>query len=221
MVDDLSTLKDDMIAFIEGHGMRRFHGYASEDEVQAIMWHSPDQSDGWKDFVELAKHSGAPFLTIIVSKSPYRLNARDPCSRITRFPNPAKSPANATTPSWMARALDPSFAAISMPFDADARGFGRSGGPGRGGPPFGRGPGGAPALRPEIINRLTSDLQLDASQQEQVKKILDERRDRFEQVHREARDRFDKEQRDLHDAIRAVLRPDQQQKFDTFLDRRR
>ena len=107
------------------------------------------------------------------------------------------------------------------PFDADARGFGRSGGPGRSGPPFGRGPGGAPALRPEIINRLTSDLQLDASQQEQVKKILDERRDRFEQVHREARDRFDKEQRDLHDAIRAVLRPDQQQKFDTFLDRRR
>jgi hypothetical protein len=25
--DDLSSLKDDMIAFIEGHGMRRFHGY--------------------------------------------------------------------------------------------------------------------------------------------------------------------------------------------------
>jgi hypothetical protein len=64
MVDNLSTLKDDMIAFIEGHGMRRFHGYASEDEVQAIMWHSPDSSDGWKDFVELAKHSGAPFLTM-------------------------------------------------------------------------------------------------------------------------------------------------------------
>jgi hypothetical protein len=64
MVDDLSTLKDDMIAFIEGHGMRRFHGYASEDEVQAIMWNSADQSDGWKDFVELAKHCGAPFLTM-------------------------------------------------------------------------------------------------------------------------------------------------------------
>ncbi len=67
MVDNLSVLKDDMIAFIEGHGMRRFHGYASEDEVQAIMWHSPDQSDGWKDFVELAKHSGAPFLTMHAS----------------------------------------------------------------------------------------------------------------------------------------------------------
>lgn len=107
------------------------------------------------------------------------------------------------------------------PFDADARPFGRPGGPGRGGPPFGRGPGGPPGLRPELVNRLTSELQLDASQQDQVKKILDERRDRLEQVHRDARDRFDKEQRDLHTAIRAVLRPDQQQKFDTFLDRRR
>jgi hypothetical protein len=54
-----------------------------------------------------------------------------------------------------------------------------------------------------------------------LKRILDERRDRLEQVHREARDRFDKEQRDLHGAIRALLRPDQQQKFDTFLERRR
>ena len=25
--EDLSTVKDDMIAFIEGHGMSRFHGY--------------------------------------------------------------------------------------------------------------------------------------------------------------------------------------------------
>ena len=25
--DDLTTVKDDMVAFIEGHGMRRFHGY--------------------------------------------------------------------------------------------------------------------------------------------------------------------------------------------------
>ena len=116
------------------------------------------------------------------------------------------------TPPW------PRAGAFS-PFDADARGFGRAGGPGRG-PAFGRGPGSA-ALRPELANRLTSELQLDASQQAQVKKILGERRDRFEQVHREARDRFDKEQRELHDAIRAVLRPDQQQKFDAFLDRRR
>jgi hypothetical protein len=61
--DDLSTLKDDMIAFIEGHGMRRFPGFVDYEEVQSVMWKSED-TDGWKDFVELAKASGAPFLTM-------------------------------------------------------------------------------------------------------------------------------------------------------------
>ena len=31
--DDLTSLKDDMVAFIEGHGLRRFHGYVDYDEV--------------------------------------------------------------------------------------------------------------------------------------------------------------------------------------------
>lgn len=93
----------------------------------------------------------------------------------------------------------------------------RRGGPGRGGL-FGR--GGPPPLSPGMINQLTSALELDAPQQDQLKKILDDRRDRFEAVHREARERFDKEQLDLHAAIRAVLRPEQQVKFDKFLDRR-
>lgn len=104
-----------------------------------------------------------------------------------------------------------------------ADGFRRGGpgpGPGQGrGPLFGRGPG-APALPPQLLDRLTREVQLDAAQRDQVRRLLEERRDRFEQVHREARDRFDKEQRDLLAAIRAVLRPDQQQKFDDFLDRR-
>jgi hypothetical protein len=92
----------------------------------------------------------------------------------------------------------------------------RRGGPGRGGL-FGRG---GPPLPPDLVNRLASELQLDAAQQDQVKKIMDDRRDRLEAVHREARERFDKEQRDLHAAIRAVLRPEQQTRFDKFLDRR-
>jgi hypothetical protein len=62
--DDLTNLKDDMIAFIEGHGMRRFHGYVDFDEVQSVMWDANDNPEGWKDFVELAKASGAPFLTM-------------------------------------------------------------------------------------------------------------------------------------------------------------
>ena len=92
----------------------------------------------------------------------------------------------------------------------------RRGGPGpgsrRGGPP--------PALPPDMLNQLTRELQLDRAQQDQVTKILEERRDRLEQVHRDARARFDSEQRELHAAIRGVLRTDQQQAFEKFLERR-
>lgn len=63
MVDDLSVLKDDMTAFIEGHGMRRFRGYVP-DELNSVMWDSDGNPDSWKDFVELGKASGAPFLTM-------------------------------------------------------------------------------------------------------------------------------------------------------------
>jgi len=62
--DDLSGSKDDMIAFIEGHGMRRFHGYVDHDEVQSIVWKGGENPESWKDFVELAKAAGAPFLTM-------------------------------------------------------------------------------------------------------------------------------------------------------------
>ena len=61
--DDLTGLKDDMIAFIEGHGMRRFIGYVERRSSQRV-WKSEDNPDGWKDFVELAKAAGAPFLTM-------------------------------------------------------------------------------------------------------------------------------------------------------------
>ncbi len=61
MADDLSILRDDMIAFIEGHGMKRYHGFVGED-VPSVMWEETEGPDSWKDFVELAKASGAPFL---------------------------------------------------------------------------------------------------------------------------------------------------------------
>jgi len=63
--DNLATLKDDMVAFIEGHGMRRFPGYVDHEEVQTVMWKSGEHdAEGWKDFVELAKTAGSPFLTM-------------------------------------------------------------------------------------------------------------------------------------------------------------
>jgi hypothetical protein len=62
--DDLAILKDDMVAFIEGHGIRRFPGYVDHEEVQTVMWKTSDDADGWKDFVEMAKAAGSPFITM-------------------------------------------------------------------------------------------------------------------------------------------------------------
>lgn len=62
--DNLTSLRDDMVAFIEGHGMRRFHGFVDYDEVSSVHWKSQDNPESWKDFVELAKAAGAPFLTM-------------------------------------------------------------------------------------------------------------------------------------------------------------
>ncbi len=60
--DNLLSLKDDMVAFVEGHGMRRLPGYVTED-IPSILWEGDDNPDAWKDFVEMAKHVGAPFVT--------------------------------------------------------------------------------------------------------------------------------------------------------------
>ncbi len=60
--DNLLSLKDDMVAFIEGHGMRRLPGYVTED-IPSVLWEDRGNTDAWKDFVEMAKHVGSPFVT--------------------------------------------------------------------------------------------------------------------------------------------------------------
>jgi hypothetical protein len=60
--DDLAGLKDDMIAFIEGHGMSRFPGFV--EEIPCVSWKTNGNPESWKDFVELAKTAGAQFLTM-------------------------------------------------------------------------------------------------------------------------------------------------------------
>lgn len=60
--DNLLSLKDDMVAFIEGHGLKRLPGYVNED-IPSIVWEGEGDPDSWKDFVEMAKHVGAPFVT--------------------------------------------------------------------------------------------------------------------------------------------------------------
>ncbi len=61
--DDLISLKDDMVAFIEGHSMRRLPGFITED-LPTVLWEDDDNPDSWKDFVEMAKSASAPFVTM-------------------------------------------------------------------------------------------------------------------------------------------------------------
>ena len=72
--DNLHALKDDMIAFVEGHGMRHFPALIPEDTPR-VWWHDagPIESrgdmhetskEGWKDFVEMAKAVGASMVLI-------------------------------------------------------------------------------------------------------------------------------------------------------------
>ncbi|HEX3940865.1 MAG TPA: hypothetical protein VHX11_05220 [Acidobacteriaceae bacterium] len=61
--DDLHSLQDDMVAFIEGHGMRRLPGFVTED-LPTVQWEDERNPDSWKDFVEMAKSAGTPFLTM-------------------------------------------------------------------------------------------------------------------------------------------------------------
>ena len=60
--DNLISLKDDMVAFIAGHGLRRFNGYIT-DEVPTVIFEDED-ADAWKDFVEHAKAANASFVTM-------------------------------------------------------------------------------------------------------------------------------------------------------------
>ncbi len=61
--DNLASLKDDMVAFIEGHSMRRLPGFVT-DEIPTVLWEDDANPDSWKDFVEMAKSASAPFLTL-------------------------------------------------------------------------------------------------------------------------------------------------------------
>ena len=69
--NNLTSLKDDMIAFIEGHGMRHFPALIPEDTPR-VWWSDPEATDdgsqsskeSWKDFVEMAKTAGAPLVCI-------------------------------------------------------------------------------------------------------------------------------------------------------------
>jgi hypothetical protein len=61
--DDLHTMRDDMNAFIIGHGLKQFLGYV-EGELPSVLWENTQNPESWKDFVELAQASGTKFVTL-------------------------------------------------------------------------------------------------------------------------------------------------------------
>lgn len=83
----------------------------------------------------------------------------------------------------------------------------------------GRGPAGGPGTRGgrALIERLDRELQLTPDQKTRVQAIFDERRPHLEAVQREIATRAEEEQRGLQAEVRKVLTPDQQQRFDRWL----
>ena len=61
--NSLLTLKDDMIAYIAGHGLRRIPAFVSED-LPSVLWDDQENPDSWKESVETAKAAGTAFLTM-------------------------------------------------------------------------------------------------------------------------------------------------------------
>lgn len=63
MFDDLNGIHDDIEAFTAGLGLHCFPGFVS-DAVPSILWESEDTLESWKDFLELARNSEVPFVTM-------------------------------------------------------------------------------------------------------------------------------------------------------------
>ncbi len=88
------------------------------------------------------------------------------------------------------------------------------------GPPGARGGPAARAGRGTmLIDRLERELQLTADQKGRVRAIFEARRSRLEALRRDIATRADEEQRELQGEVRAVLTPDQQQRFERWLER--
>lgn len=94
-------------------------------------------------------------------------------------------------------------------------------GPGFTGPGF-RGPGGGrPPSAGRLIDRLDRELDLTDEQRANIERIFESRREPLERTQREMRDRMEREQRELQAEIRKVLTPDQQPKFEKWLEQDR
>ena len=57
--DNLISLKDDMVAFIAGHGMRRLNAYVTEDVPTVIFEVATDWYDSFQNLMETVSDLGS------------------------------------------------------------------------------------------------------------------------------------------------------------------
>jgi len=77
-----------------------------------------------------------------------------------------------------------------------------------------------PEPRRDFFEELQRNLNLDARQSSEVRAIVDETREDYRQLRTEVRPRYDALRRDGRARIRALLTPEQQQKFDRMIAER-
>jgi Spy/CpxP family protein refolding chaperone len=66
----------------------------------------------------------------------------------------------------------------------------------------------------EMFERMKRDLNLDEQQSTQIRAILEQTREEYRQLRQEVRPRYDAARQNARTKIRALLTPEQQQKFD-------
>jgi Spy/CpxP family protein refolding chaperone len=82
---------------------------------------------------------------------------------------------------------------------------------------FPEGPHSEGDRRAHIVRRLTRELNLTADQQAQLGQIVDQLLARYKAIHDQTVPQNDAARQQARDAIRAVLTPEQRQKFEAFL----
>ncbi len=73
--------------------------------------------------------------------------------------------------------------------------------------------------RHEIVEEMAQGLMLDAGQKEQLRIIFQQSRERYDALSIQFRPQYEKIRAETNEAIRAILRPDQKQKFEDTLKR--
>ena len=74
--------------------------------------------------------------------------------------------------------------------------------------------GGPGKFREKMMNRFTSELKLDAQQQEKVGKIMEDTRLKIDTFRQQTQPQFESVKKEAQSEIRALLNPGQQVKFD-------